>query len=157
MIFRQLFDAQSSTFTYLLADESTREAALIDPVIENVERDLALVRDLELTLAYVLDTHVHADHVTGAGAIRERTSARTVSSRSGAPCADVHVGHGDVLHLGAMLATPGPHRRLGELPRREPCVHRRRALGARMRAYRLSERRSARALCVADESALRAS
>lgn len=111
MVFRQLFDAQSSTYTYLLADESTRQAALIDPVIENVDRDLGLVRELEFTLAYALDTHVHADHVTGAGAIRERTSAKTVSSRAGAPCADVHVGHGDVLHVGAIeihvLATPG--------------------------------------------------
>ena len=111
MLFRQLFDAQSSTFTYLLADEATREAVLIDPVLEQVDRDLQLVRDLELSLVYVLDTHVHADHVTGAGSLRERTGATTVASRSGAPCADVHVAGGDVIHVGALelrvLATPG--------------------------------------------------
>ena len=111
MLFRQLFDAQSSTYTYLIADPATGEAALIDPVLEQVERDLQLVRDLDLSLTYVLDTHVHADHVTGAGAIRERTGAKTVASRKGAPCADVHVQNGDVIHVGAIeihvLATPG--------------------------------------------------
>ena len=111
MLFRQLFDAQSSTYTYLLADEATREAVLIDPVLDQLDRDLALVADLELTLSYVLDTHVHADHVTAAGTLRARTKAKTVSSLEGAPCADVHVRHGDVLRVGALaihvLATPG--------------------------------------------------
>ena len=111
MLFRQLFDAKSSTYTYLLADPATREAVLIDPVLEQVERDLQLVRELDLTLTYVLDTHVHADHVTGAGMIRERTGVKTVASRKGAPCADVHVDGGDVIHVGVLelsvLATPG--------------------------------------------------
>jgi glyoxylase-like metal-dependent hydrolase (beta-lactamase superfamily II) len=66
MIFRQLFDAESSTYTYLLADEATREAALIDPVREQILRDLAVLRELSLKLVWVLDTHVHADHVTAA-------------------------------------------------------------------------------------------
>ncbi|CAN5629550.1 MBL fold metallo-hydrolase [soil metagenome] len=111
MIFRQLFDAQSSTYTYLVADETTREAALIDPVLEQVDRDLELVRDLGLTLVYVLDTHVHADHVTGAGVLRERTGAKTVASQKGAPCVDVHVSRGELLRVGSIelqvLATPG--------------------------------------------------
>ena len=111
MLFRQLFDAQSSTFTYLLADAATHEAVLIDPVAEQVERDLQLLRELDLTLVYVLDTHVHADHVTAAGLLRERTGAKTVSSRKGAPCADVHVVAGDVIRVGGLelqvLATPG--------------------------------------------------
>lgn len=112
MIFRQLFDRESSTFTYLVADEASGEAALVDPVIEQVERDLGLVRDLGLRLVAVLDTHVHADHVTGAGTLRQRTQARTfVSAAGGAPCADVLVRDGDVVTLGELtiraLATPG--------------------------------------------------
>ena len=111
MIFRQLFDAESSTYTYLLADPATREAVLIDAVREQVDRDLGLLVELDLELVYVLDTHVHADHVTGAGALRDRTGARTVVGGRAAPCADVHVGHGDVLRAGSLeihvLATPG--------------------------------------------------
>lgn len=66
MIFRQLFDPQSSTYTYLLADRASREAVLIDPVFEQVRRDAALVDELGLRLVATIDTHVHADHVTGA-------------------------------------------------------------------------------------------
>lgn len=111
MLFRQLFDRESATYTYLLADPATREAVLVDTVLENLDRDLELVRELGLTLRYVLDTHVHADHVTGAGRIRERTGAKTVAGRGGAPCVDVAVAHGDRVRVGAIelevLATPG--------------------------------------------------
>jgi sulfur dioxygenase len=111
VLFRQLFDHESSTYTYLLADPRTGEAVLIDPVLEQVERDLELVRQLDLRLVYVLDTHVHADHVTGAARLREETGTKTVASRSGAPCADIAVGAGDVLRVGALelevLVTPG--------------------------------------------------
>ena len=112
MIFRQLFDKESSTYTYLLGDEQTREAALVDPVVEHVERDLRLIADLGLRLTVILDTHVHADHVTGAGTLRERTGATThVSAKGGAPCADVMVEDGHVVHVGSItvraFATPG--------------------------------------------------
>lgn len=111
MIFRQLFDAESSTYTYLLADEATREAALIDPVREQIPRDLALLRELELKLVYVLDTHVHADHITAAGSLRAQTGARTVAGRKGASCADLQVGPGDEVRVGGItigvLETPG--------------------------------------------------
>lgn len=111
MLFRQLFDAETSTYTYLLADEATREAALIDPVLEQVERDVQLVQELGLKLTVVLETHVHADHVTGAGALRERTGATVVASGRGAPCVDRKVGHGDVVRVGRLevkvLETPG--------------------------------------------------
>ena len=63
MLFPQLFDKESSTYTYLIADEVTKEAVLVDPVLEQVERDLEIVRELGLRLVHVLDTHVHADHV----------------------------------------------------------------------------------------------
>jgi glyoxylase-like metal-dependent hydrolase (beta-lactamase superfamily II) len=111
MIFRQLFDAESSTYTYLVADEATRQAALIDPVLEQVERDLQLVRELDLTLTHVLDTHVHADHVTASGVLRERTGCTVVGAVGGASCANVHAKHGDTVRVGELvvrvLATPG--------------------------------------------------
>ncbi|MEZ4220521.1 MAG: MBL fold metallo-hydrolase [Polyangiaceae bacterium] len=111
MLLRQLFDRETSTYTYLIADEQTKRAALIDPVREQLERDLALLKELGLTLEYVLDTHVHADHVTASGALRARTGARTVGAPQGAKCADVQAKHGDRLRVGALqievLATPG--------------------------------------------------
>ncbi len=111
MIFRQLFDQETWTYTYLIADEATREAALIDPVFEQVERDLRVVEELGLTLTRVLETHVHADHITGAGKLRDATGARVAASPSGAPCVDEHVKEGDVLALGGLrievIATPG--------------------------------------------------
>lgn len=111
MILRQLYDHESSTYTYLVADPVTSQAALIDPVAEQLERDLALVRELGLTVALVLDTHVHADHVTAAGALRARTGARTAASQRGAPCVDLPLDGGAQLALGELtievLATPG--------------------------------------------------
>src|SRR5206468_9129871 len=75
MIFRQLFEPVSSTYTYLIACDETREAVLIDPVLETVDRDLALVNELGLTLKYTVETHIHADHVTGTARLREATGS----------------------------------------------------------------------------------
>src|SRR4051812_49004031 len=111
MLFRQLFDHISSTYTYLLADEATHAAVLIDPVKDCLDRDLTLVRELDLSLLYTLDTHVHADHVTAAGLIARRTGARTVAGRLGALCADVHATSGQRIAFGhsalEILETPG--------------------------------------------------
>lgn len=111
MFIRQLFDRETSTLTYLLADLRTREAALIDPVFEQVGRDLKLIDELGLTLKWVMDSHVHADHITGAGELRKRTGAKTAASPKGAPCVDVQLKHGDRLQLGdetiEVLSTPG--------------------------------------------------
>lgn len=112
MIFRQLFDANSSTYTYLLGCNDTREAVVIDPVYEQHIRDTALIRELDLKIRYVLDTHVHADHVTGAWLMREAQGAEIVlSKRSKVENVDVPVDHGDVLAFGncslAVRATPG--------------------------------------------------
>ena len=112
MIFRQLFDKESSTFTYLVGDEGSRKAALIDPVVEHVDRDLLLAKELGVEIAVIFDTHVHADHITGAGTLRERTGAKThFSARGGPACADVLLNDGDLVHVGELviraLATPG--------------------------------------------------
>nr|WP_290680707.1 MBL fold metallo-hydrolase [Halothiobacillus sp. 15-55-196] len=77
-IFKQLFDEATSTFTYLIADERTRSALLIDPVHEQYERDRALLDELGLNLKYVLETHVHADHITGGGRLRHETDAQFI-------------------------------------------------------------------------------
>ncbi|WP_375758914.1 MBL fold metallo-hydrolase [Corallococcus exercitus] len=111
MLFRQLFDSESSTYTYLIGDESTRQAVLIDPVLEQVDRDLRLIGELGLVLSHVFDTHVHADHVTASGVLRERTRCQVVAGAGGADGADLHVRHGDTVHVGQsafqVLATPG--------------------------------------------------
>ena len=74
-LFRQLFDRETCTYTYILGDQETREAVIIDPVFELVDRDLGILQELGLTLKYTVETHVHADHITGAAALRERTGA----------------------------------------------------------------------------------
>ena len=112
MIFRQLFDPETSTYTYLLADDATREAVLIDPVREQVARDAALVRELELTLRFTLETHVHADHITGASLLRQQLGSRAaVGAATGVGCADLPLADGATLRIGALelraLATPG--------------------------------------------------
>ncbi len=112
MLIRQLFDAQSSTYTYLVADETSKAAALIDPVFEQHERDAALLRELGLWLKYTLETHVHADHVTGAWLMKRRLGSKiAVSKRSGASGADLWIDEGDVIEIGSIelrvLATPG--------------------------------------------------
>ena len=112
MIFRQLFDLRSSTYTYLLADEATREAVLIDPVYEQVPRDAALLRELGLRLLYTVETHVHADHVTGASRLRDLLGSRVAAgAATGVEGADRLLADGDALVFGrhalTAIATPG--------------------------------------------------
>jgi glyoxylase-like metal-dependent hydrolase (beta-lactamase superfamily II) len=112
MIFRQLFDRESCTYTYLLGDEASGESVLIDPVIEHVTRDMQLVAELGLSLKYTLETHVHADHVTGSGTLRRCLGSRSVMCvTGGADCADILVNDGDQLAFGGehirVVTTPG--------------------------------------------------
>jgi len=112
MILKQLFDQDTWTYTYLLADPNTREAILIDPVLEQVERDTKLLSELGLTLLYTLDTHVHADHVTGSGQLRERLGSQSVvSAAAGVDCVDIAAQHGDQIRFGSynleVRSTPG--------------------------------------------------
>src|SRR5438046_1232373 len=109
MIFRQLFDPQSSTYTYLLADPATREAVLIDPVFEQARRDAALVQELGLKLRCTLETHVHADHVTAASLLKQKLGSRiAISAASGAEGADVYLKPMDAIAVGrrALEARP---------------------------------------------------
>lgn len=112
MLFRQLFESESSTFTYLFGDPESGLAVLVDPVLETVDRDLEVVRSLGLKLAYSLETHVHADHLTGARRLRSQVGARiAVPAMDRLACADVHVEEGRPFAVGAMsfdpLFTPG--------------------------------------------------
>ncbi|MBE9006727.1 MBL fold metallo-hydrolase [Fortiea sp. LEGE XX443] len=112
MLFRQLFDKESSTYTYLLAEQQTQEAILVDPVLEQVERDLQLLRELGLSLRYCLETHIHADHITGTAKLREMTGCLgIVPDKAQASCANRHIQDGEILKLANMkieaIATPG--------------------------------------------------
>lgn len=110
-IFRQLFDSESSTYTYLLADTTTKDAILIDPVIEQAKRDFQLVRDLNLNLKFAINTHMHADHVTGTGELKKLSGCKSVISRSSGAQADILIGETDQIEFGShklkILATPG--------------------------------------------------
>src|SRR5690242_12641221 len=102
MLFRQLFEPQSSAYTYLIGCEGSGEALLIDPVLETVERDLKLLGELQLTLKYTIETHIHADHVTGAARLRERTGCRcAVPQKSGASHVDLPVREGEAIPIGS--------------------------------------------------------
>jgi len=112
MIFRQLFDQVSGTYTYLLGSDAGREAILIDPVLEKVDRYIQLLEELDLKLVKAVDTHVHADHITGLGALRDRLGCITVmGSKSAVDRVSMRVDEGDVIEAGdirlGVLHTPG--------------------------------------------------
>ncbi len=112
MLFRQLFDRESCTYTYLIADGLTKQAVLVDPVLEQLERDLQLLGDLNLSLKYCLETHIHADHITATGKLRELTGCwGIVPKKAQADCADRYLDDGEIITLGKVsieaIATPG--------------------------------------------------
>lgn len=112
MIFRQLFEPLSSTYTYLLGCNETGLAVLIDPVIATMDRDLEVVRGLGLTLAYTLDTHIHADHITGALELKKKTGSKIAAPVfDRLTCADLGIEEGMPFQVGSItlrpLHTPG--------------------------------------------------
>lgn len=112
IIFNQLFEKESSTYTYLIGDSVSREAIIIDPVVEMVERDLKLLGELGLKLKYILDTHVHADHITGSGELKKRTGAKIcINAAYEMSCPDIFLKDGQVLSFGSFeitaISTPG--------------------------------------------------
>jgi glyoxylase-like metal-dependent hydrolase (beta-lactamase superfamily II) len=112
MIFRQLYETVSSTYTYLLGCQETGQALLIDPVINAMEKDLAELQQLGLTLAYTVDTHIHADHITAALELKKRTGSRIAAPAfDRLPCADFGFEEGKPLRMGSLtlagLHTPG--------------------------------------------------
>ncbi|XP_016171034.1 persulfide dioxygenase ETHE1 homolog, mitochondrial isoform X1 [Arachis ipaensis] len=114
LLFRQLFEKESSTYTYLLADAShpDKPALLIDPVDRTVDRDLSLIQELGLKLVYAMNTHVHADHVTGTGLIKSKVpGVKSIISKASGATADLFVEPGDKVHFGDLFlevrATPG--------------------------------------------------
>ncbi|KAI8467266.1 MAG: ethylmalonic encephalopathy 1 [Monoraphidium minutum] len=113
LVFRQLFDSESSTYTYIIGDAESREAAIIDPVKEKVDRDLSMVKEMGLELVLAADTHAHADHVTAVGAIKDRLPRvkTAIGAGAGAGCADAELKEGEAVRVGGLeiqvLATPG--------------------------------------------------
>ena len=112
LIFYQLFEKESSTYTYLLGDPLTKDAIIIDPVLEMVDRDLKLIEELGLKLKFILETHVHADHITGSGQIRKKTGAQiALSALYPTICPDIGLIDGQELSFGnktvTAISTPG--------------------------------------------------
>lgn len=110
MIFRQLFDATSSTYTYLLADQG--QALLLDPVADNIPTYLQLLRELDLRLLYAVDSHVHADHITALGELRKQTGCESgIGAQAKTECASVRIHDGERISIGGLnllaLYTPG--------------------------------------------------
>lgn len=107
MIFRQLFEPLSSTFTYLLGCEETGQAILIDPVIVSIERDLAELNRLGLRLAYSLETHIHADHITAALELKNKVGSKIAApALDRSPCTDAGIVEGVPLHVGSLVLQP---------------------------------------------------
>ena len=112
MIFEQLFDKKSSTYTYLIASKKGREALIIDPVLNNVEEYINLLKKLDLKLVKVIDTHIHADHVTGASKLKNQTNCTTImGDKTPADSVEIKVGDGEIIKLDQLeikaLHTPG--------------------------------------------------
>ena len=151
MIFRQLFDSVSSTYSYVLASRRGGEALIIDPVLEKVDRYLQLMQELDLRLVKAVDTHLHADHITGLGELRDRTHCVTVmGEQSKADVVSMRVADGDRLTdrgpRARRVLHARPHRRFLQLPDRRPGLHRRHAADPRHRPHRLPERQRAGAI-----------
>ncbi|KAK9887560.1 hypothetical protein WA026_023366 [Henosepilachna vigintioctopunctata] len=111
ILFRQLFDNASFTYTYLLGDVNSKECIIIDPVLEQVKRDFKLVNELGLKLKFAMNTHMHADHITGSGYLKQLSGCKSVISKMSGAQADIYLEDEDIFSFGnynlKALATPG--------------------------------------------------
>jgi sulfur dioxygenase len=113
LIFRQLFEKESSTYTYLLADNQSREAVIIDPVDETKDRDISIIEELDLDLKYILETHIHADHITSSCPLKNRFKDAKIVLAKGNPvnCADLFLEDSEIINFGNFelkgIKTPG--------------------------------------------------
>jgi glyoxylase-like metal-dependent hydrolase (beta-lactamase superfamily II) len=112
MIFKQVFDTKTSTYTYLIASAKGREAVIIDPVLENVENYISLLKDLDLKLVKVIDTHIHADHVTGASKLKQSTNCTTImGEHTPADAVEIKVKDNELINIDDLkiksIYTPG--------------------------------------------------
>ena len=112
MIFKQVFDTKSSTYTYLIASAKGREAIMIDPVLDNIEEYISLLNEFDLKLVKVIDTHIHADHITGASALRDQTKCVTImGDQTPADAVEIKVKDEEIIKLDQLeikaLHTPG--------------------------------------------------
>jgi glyoxylase-like metal-dependent hydrolase (beta-lactamase superfamily II) len=112
MIFKQVFDTKTSTYTYLIASAKGREAVIIDPVLENVEEYIQLLKELDLKLVKVIDTHIHADHVTGASKLKQATNCTTLmGEHTPADAVEIKVKDNELIKIDGLkiksLYTPG--------------------------------------------------
>ena len=112
MIFKQIFDSKSSTYTYLIASSKGREALIIDPVLENIDEYIKLLNELDLKLLKVIDTHIHADHVTGASKLKDKTQCTTImGNHTPADAVEMKVKDQEIIKLDHLkikaLYTPG--------------------------------------------------
>ena len=151
MIFRQLFDSTSSTYTYLLASRHGGEALIIDPVIEKVDRYIQLLNELDLRLVKAIDTHLHADHITGLLALRERTHCITVmGEQTKADVVSIRVTDSDRVEIEGISLdvayTPGHTDDSYSFILPESRIHGRHPADPRHRTNGLSEWRSTRAI-----------
>ena len=144
MIFRQLFEPVSGTYSYVLASRRGGEALIIDPVLDKVDRYLRLMEELELNLVKAVDTHLHADHITGLGALRDRTQCITVmGEQSKVDVVSIRVTDGEQLRIEGLVLdamyTPG-HTDDSYSFLRRSCLYRRHTADPRRRSYGFSER-----------------
>ena len=110
MLFKQLFENESSTYTYLISCQEKQEAMLIDPVLETLSRDLRILESMGLKLKYAIDTHIHADHVTSASALREITKCKVAGpANDNLKCRDINLKHGDNIIIGNSLKLEAIH------------------------------------------------
>jgi sulfur dioxygenase len=113
LIFRQLFEKESSTYTYLLADNQSREAVIIDPVDETKDRDISIIEELDLDLKYIIETHIHADHITSSCPLKNRFKDAKIVLAKGNPvnCADLFLENDEIINFGNFelkgIKTPG--------------------------------------------------